>query len=326
MKKTLSLIAGLLLTTSQLMAVDNNTVEIAYSGTSATVAVADNIASYVTVTKSGAHVTVVQTNTANIDNAEITYLLSGTSTDGEFYLTGSYKCTVSLNGLTLTNPKGAAITIMDGKRVKVKTETDTNNTLVDGSGGSQKGCLYVKGHLELRGYGTLNVTGNTKHGIKSGEYMSVKNITVNVLSAVGDGMNCNEYFLMESGTVSITKAGDDGIQIDIDNASGTPTAASDDLHTDEDTGNFYQTGGTLNIALATTSAGKLIKAAGEESHTGGTYNGTSYDTGIGQLTATTPGTSLTGIYDLGGRRLSGLVGKGISIINDNGKTTKVYSK
>lgn len=49
----------------------------------------------------------------------------------------------------------------------------------------------------------LNITGNVKHGIKTGEYFTLKNATVNILSAVGDGISCNEYFLMESGFVNI---------------------------------------------------------------------------------------------------------------------------
>ena len=322
MKKILFLFATLL-TSMPMLAVEANTVEVAYNGTSATVTIADNVASYVTATTNGAHVTIVQTNTALIDGLEITYVLSGTSTNGEFYLTGSYKCTISLNGLTLTNPSGAAISIYNGKRIKVKAESDTENTLVDGSG-SQKGCLYVKGHLELRGYGTLNVTGNYAHAIKSGEYMSIKNMTLNVLSSVKDGMNCNEYFLMEGGTVNITNAGDDGIQCDIDNTAGTPIAATDDEHTDEDTGNFYQTDGTLTITLASSSEGSLIKAAGTESHTGGTYNGTEY-TGIETPQTVIPSKKMP-VYDLYGRPVSQMSTPGIYITNNNGKTIKTIVK
>jgi len=325
MKKFFFILSALLMSSLQLMAVDNNVVEVVYNGSTASVTVADNIASYVTATTNGAHVNIVQTNTADVDGLEITYSLSGTSTDGEFYLTGSYKCTVSLNNLTLTNPSGAAISIYNGKRIKVKAETDTNNTLTDGSG-TQKGCLYVKGHLELRGYGTLNVTGNYAHAIKSGEYMSVRNCTVNVLGSVKDGMNCNEYFLMESGTVNIQNAGDDGIQCDIDNATGTPVAATDDAHTDEDTGNIYLQGGTLNVALATASQGSLVKAAGEFQFTGGTYNGEEKDTGVSQLVVS-PSADCQH-YDLSGRQLpaGSTPSKGLYIIKSNGKTTKTLSK
>ena len=92
-------------------AVESNSVAVSYNGTTATVTVAGNVAQYVTPTVSGAHVTIEQTNTDDIDGDEITYTLAGTSTDGEFALSGSYKCTVSLAGVDLTCTTGAAISI-----------------------------------------------------------------------------------------------------------------------------------------------------------------------------------------------------------------------
>ena len=238
----------------------NNTVEVAYSGTSATVAVADNISQYVTVTQQGAHVSIAQSDSLA---TEITYRLSGASTDGEFYMSGSYKATVELNGLTLTNVtpvySGAAVHIQNGKRINVKVITGTTNTLADAATGSQKGCLYVKGHAEFKQQGTLNVVGNVKHAIKAGEYISIKNATINVTSAVGDGISCNQYFLMESGTVNISGTGDDGIQCDLE--GDTATAITED-HEDEDSGNIYIEGGTVSINCAAIAA-KGIKAAGD---------------------------------------------------------------
>jgi len=310
---------------SQILAEDN-VVEIVYNGTTATITVADNINNYVTISSgTSSHVVLTQTNTADIDNEEIIYRLSGTSTDGEFNMSsGSYKCTVELNNVTLTNASGAAISIYNGKRIKVKALSGTTNTLTDCASGSQKGCLYVKGHLELRGYGTLNVIGNTKHAIKSGEYMSVANITVNVTSAVGDGMNCNEYFLMESGTVSINEVQDDGIQCDLD---GTTSTGETTDHEDEDSGNIYQTGGTLNIALASSSEGSMLKADGTVSQTGGTYNGKENTTAIESISAET-NNGTTAIYDLNGRQIpvNSTLTKGIYIIKKNGKTYKTTIK
>ncbi len=242
------------------MAQSDNTVEVVYNGTTATVSVADNIAGLLTVSQQGAHVSIAQSDSVA---SEITYTLSGTSTDGEFYMSGSYKATVELNGLTLTNAtpvySGAAVHIQNGKRINVKVITGTTNTLVDAAGGSQKGCLYVKGHAEFKQQGTLNVVGNVKHAIKAGEYVSLKNATLNITSAVGDGISCNQYFLMESGTVNINGTGDDGIQCDLE--GDTATAITED-HEDEDSGNIYIEGGTININC-TAIAAKGIKCAGD---------------------------------------------------------------
>ena len=239
--------------------VTDNLVSVEYGNTSATVYVAGNVAQYVDATVSGAHVSIAQSNTDAIDNDEITYALSGSTSDGEFALSGSYKCTVSLAGLTMTNPSGAAINITNGKRIQISAKNGTVNTLTDGANGSQKACLYSKGQIQLQGKGTLNVVGNTKHAIKSGDYITVKNLTLNITKAVGDGISCNEYFQMKSGTVGISGVGDDGIQCDLDGDSSTGETAD---HEDEDSGNIYIEGGTLNVTV-TAAATKGIKAAGD---------------------------------------------------------------
>ena len=238
----------------------DGTIVVNYDGASASVMVAGNIAQHVTPTVSGAHVSIAQGS----DLAEeITYTLSGTSSDGEFYMSGSYKATIELNGLTLTNVtpvySGAAVHIQNGKRIKVKVATGTTNTLVDAASGSQKGCLYIKGHAEFAQKGTLNITGNVNHGIKTGEYMTLKNATINVNSAAGDGINCAEYFLMQSGSITISGTQDDGIQCDLDGETSTGETTD---HEDEDSGNIYIEDGTLNITV-TAAAAKGIKADGD---------------------------------------------------------------
>ena len=245
--------------------VTDNLVTIAYSGTSATVTIAGNVAQYVSATVSGAHVTIAQSNTDAIDGDEITYQLSGTTTDGSLTLGGSYKCTVSLAGVTLTNPSGAAINITNSKRIQLSAKSGTTNTITDGSG-SQKACIYSKGQLQLQGNGTLNVVGNYKHGIKSASYIEIKNLTLNITSTVSDGINCEEYFLMKSGTVTISGVGDDGIQCDL---GGTSSTSETTDHEDEDSGNIYLEGGTLNVT-ATATAAKCVKSEGSVTVSGGT--------------------------------------------------------
>ena len=247
-------------------AVTNNQVSIVYSGTEALVYVAGNVAQYVTPTISGAHVKIVQSNTADIDGNEITYTLSGSTTDGEFYMEGSYKCTVELNGLTLTNTTpvytGAAIYIKNGKRIDISVKKDTENTLTDCASPStdlaQKGCLWVKGHADFKGKGTLNVYGkySDAHAIKAGEYMTVKNCTLNVLSAGKDGLHVSEYFLMSSGTLTVSGTGDDALQAELDGATNTGELTD---HDGEDSGNIYIDGGTLTLT-STAAGAKSLKS------------------------------------------------------------------
>ena len=256
--------------------VTDNQVGVVYSGTSAAVTVAGNVAQYITASVRGAHVNIEQS--ADLAQ-EITYKLSGTSTDGEFYMSGSYKATLELNGLTLTNStpvsSGAAIHIQNGKRINIKVVEGTTNTLTDAASGSQKGCLYVKGHAEFKQKGTLNVYGNVKHAIKAGEYITVKNATINVKSAAGDGINCAQFFAMESGKVSISGTSDDGIQCDLE---GTESTGETTDHEDEDSGNIYIAGGTLTIDVTATAA-KGIKCEGDMQISGGSITVTTSGSG-----------------------------------------------
>ena len=289
--------------------VTDATVGVVYNGETAAVTVAGNVAQYLTVTQSGAHVSIAQSD----DLAEeITYTLSGTSADGEFYMSGSYKATVEFDGLTLTNAtpvySGAAVHIQNGKRIKVKPLTGTTSTLTDAASGSQKGCLYIKGHAEFAQKGTLNIVGNVKHGIKAGEYISLKNATLNVTSAAGDGISCNEYFLMESGTINISGTQDDGIQVDLDGTESTGVTTD---HEDEDSGNIYITGGTIGVSCAATAA-KGIKSAGDMYITDGS------------ITVTTSGKGEWDSDDLETKAAAGLSADG-NITIDGGTLTLTAS-
>lgn len=255
--------------------VTDNLVTVEYNGSAAAVTVAGNVAQYVTPTVNGAYVSVDQSNTSDVDDDEITYQLSGTSADGQFALSGSYKCTVSLAGVSLTCATDAAISVTNGKRIQISAKKNTENTLTDCADGSQKACIYSKGQIQLQGNGVLNVVGKTKHAIKSGDYITVKNLTLNITSAVGDGISCNEYFQMKSGVVTISGVGDDAIQADLD---GTVSTGETTDHEDEDSGNIYIEGGTLTVKV-TAAASKGLKAAGSMTINDGTINVTTTGNG-----------------------------------------------
>ena len=308
----------------------NYTVTIGYDGATASVTIPSELSSYVTCSSgTSSHVKLVQASTVGDDNVgEIVYSLEGSSTDGEFYIEGSYKCTIQLAGLTLNNPSGPALNIQNGKRIKISAKSGTENTLTDGANDDYNGCLHAKGHTEFAGKGTLNITGNSKHAVYSKEYVEIKNLTLNILGAQKDGIHCKEYFLMESGNVSISSTGDDGIQVEMDGT--TPTAATDDEHEDEDTGNFYMLDGTLAIS---TYGGKAIKADGTIAYSGGTQN---FDTGDTEQNAATGIENLTisqfdnftcteadAVYDLNGRLVTGTPTKGVYIIRKGNTTRKV---
>lgn len=300
-------------------AVTDGSVKVDYNDASAAITVAGNIAKYLTIAQTGAHVSIIQS--ADVAE-EITYTLSGSSSDGGFYNEGAYKATVELNNLNLTNVSadysGAAIHIQNSKRIKIKPLNGTTNTLVDAANGKQKGCLYIKGHAEFAQKGTLNITGNLKHGIKTGEYFQIKNSIINILAAAGDGINCEQFFLMESGTISMKNVADDGLQCDIEDPETGSTGITTD-HEDEDSGNIYFTGGTFSAAV-TADAAKGMKCEGDMFISGGTINVTTAGGGVWDATnlkaKAASCLSADGLMDISGGTLTlsstGAGGKGLS--------------
>ncbi len=218
----------------------------------------------VTASTDGAHVSIVSTNTKN----ELEFVLQGQSTQGSLTYDGPLKCKFYLNGLNLTSNRGAAIDIQCGKRVDLILNEGTENVLADATGGEQKAALYCKGHLEVSGSGNLTVTGNTKHGIATKEYMQLKKSTgkITVNKAVSDAMHVGQYFLMNGGTVIISGQGADGIQVEIKTLEDgqTPDPSK------ENNGQMFIRGGKLNITASAICA-KGIKAPKDMTVSGGIF-------------------------------------------------------
>lgn len=248
----------------------DNTVTVEFSDSQAKVSIAGNIAQYVNASVEGSHVSLEQSDLVSESTCgEITYILSGNSSDGSLTLFGSYKSTIELKGLSLTNQSGAAISIENGKRISMSSKSGTVNILSDGSG-SQKGAIDCKGHLELKGKGELTVKGTKSHGIYAKEYIEIKNVTLNVTGAKKDGIHCGQYFLMESGNVTINNTGDDGIQTEFKDETDREA---------EDTGTLTVNGGTLSIVISADAA-KCLKADADVIISGGTLDLVTNSNGI----------------------------------------------
>lgn len=185
-----------------------NRVTITYDGDKATVSgTVSGVMSRVT----GGHVIISSTK------KNIAYTLKGTTTNGSFKLYSDYKTLVTMDGVDITNPTGAAINIQSGKTIMVELADGTANKLTDGTtytmttGEDQKGTFFSEGQLVFSGNGSLDVTSVGGHGIVSDDYVRMRsgNITVN---SVRDGINTNDCLLMYGGTVNVT-AQQDGLDI-----------------------------------------------------------------------------------------------------------------
>ena len=236
-----------------------NTVVVNYNGNTASVTIPAEIVPQLTIHTDGAHVSIVQSEDVT---DELNYVLQGNATDGSFWMDGKYKATLTLNGLDLTCADSAAINIRDGKRISLVLTDGTDNVLADGAKGTQKGCFMVKGHTEVKGSGSLTLTGNAAHAFWGGEYLELKKTagSITVTSAAKDAFNINQYFAMKGGTINVKACGDDGIQVSV----------TDDA-TDEQNGQVIISGGSLSI-MATAAGAKGLKCADSLLVSGGTID------------------------------------------------------
>ncbi len=240
-------------------------ITVTYSEGAASVYIPAAVKGEVTAVVDGADVTITNTNEAN----EMEFILAGEASDGSFTYNGSYKCTIELAGLTLTSKKGSAMDLECGKRISLVIDEGTTNSLADAAGGSQKACLYSKGHLEVGGAGTLNISGNKNHALSSKEYVQLKKSTgtINIVSAANDGLHVGQYFQMNGGTLTLdanTKG--DGVQVEeLTNSDGS-------LNTDkENNGQIILKGGNISMTINSEDC-KGLKTDGLVSISGGTVS------------------------------------------------------
>jgi len=172
----------------------------------------------VSVAVNGADVVVTSTTTKTIS-----YLLSGTTSDGFFKIYSAKAFSLLLNGLDITNANGPAINNQCSKAAQITLVDGTINTLtdgitydaaplLDGIEEDQGATFFSEGQLIFKGTGTLTINGNgsQQHGLDSDDFIKIDSGTIIVASAAKDGIHANDGFTMSNGTVSVT-SGSDGI-------------------------------------------------------------------------------------------------------------------
>lgn len=162
----------------------------------------------VTIEKTGGNIIVTSTSSENIR-----YELSGTTVDGSFTISSDSPFTLALNNASISNSTGSAINITSNVDAIIELSNESISTITDGTNG-ENGCLYSKGSLTFNGTGTINVTGNTKHGIASKKAISINSGNINILSSVSDGIHSGTEFVMNGGSVTTGSTGGDGIDGD----------------------------------------------------------------------------------------------------------------
>ena len=164
---------------------------------------------------------VIATN--NTDQV-IKYVLTGETGDGFFKLYSTKKQAIVLNGVSITNPDGAAINNQSKKRTFIVLNDGTKNYLTDGANYSDatdsedmKGCFFSEGQLIFSGSGYLEVDANCKAGIRSDDYVrTMPKANIWVDASAGNGIRGNEAVIVTGGVMNINVTGtaDKGISTD----------------------------------------------------------------------------------------------------------------
>lgn len=155
----------------------------------------------------------VRGDTYTITEAGI-YTLEG-DYNGMIYVNSEGRVKLILNGVNITNEKGPAIYFENSDKGIVESAEGTVNNLKDGSEYNieAKGCIFSNDDIDFKGTGTINVTGNYKHGIASDDDIQIEEGTINITTAAGDGIHANDGVEIKSGTVTVDAA-EDGISGD----------------------------------------------------------------------------------------------------------------
>lgn len=180
------------------------------------------------------------------------YTVTGLLSEGQIVVNAddNAEITIVLNGTSITCSNGSPIYIKNADNVKIKSEENTYNCIVDAraeaddnpdNSSSENGnaAIYAACDLKLVGKGALSVTGNYNNGIQSKDDISIKNVTIKV-NAVNNAIKGNDEAAIESGEIiAISRKGD-----------GIKTSNSSLSNKGNQKGNVIISGGNIDIYAA----------------------------------------------------------------------------
>ena len=164
----------------------------------------------VLITQSGADVVVKSTL-----SDEISYILSGSTTEGSLKIYSETKFELKMNGVSIVNSNDPALNIQSGKKVTITLVDGTSNRLAGGTmfvseGGDEdmKAAFFSEGQLVFDGTGSLVVISRYRHAICSDDYIRIDGGNIVVSVAAQDGIHAKDYIEINSGTININSIGD----------------------------------------------------------------------------------------------------------------------
>ena len=177
------------------------------------------------------------------------YTVAGLLSEGQLIVDAGDEdeITIVLNGTSITCSSGSPIYVKNASEVKIKSEENTFNEVIDkraeatddSSDDAGNAAIYATCDLKLVGKGALVVTGNYNNGIQSKDDLSIKNVIVKV-TAVNNPIKGNDAVDIESGNIIAISAKGDGIK----------TSNSSISNKDNQKGIVTITGGNIDVYAA----------------------------------------------------------------------------
>lgn len=191
-----------------------------------TISIVFNEGGSATVSGDAKGVVSVNGNQVTVNNTgsgeKVKYELSGSTGNGFLKLYSDKKQALVLNGVSITNPGGAAINNQGKKRCFVVVEGI--NSLADGSSYTQtpsdedeKAAFFSEGQLIFSGAGSLTVTASGKSGITSDDYLHfMSSPIIKVSSTAGHAVRGKDAVIVSDGILEaqVTAAMKKGVASD----------------------------------------------------------------------------------------------------------------
>ena len=173
---------------------------------------------FVKIEQQGAHL-IIRNDSVTVageaaGRARMNYILRGASSDGSVRIYSNKKFMVTLDGLSLTNAHGPAISVqksLDKKRMFLRLAEGSTNALCDAEtytdivdGEDDKGCLFSEGKIILMGHGKLTITGNYNHALAADDRLHIQQgVQLTVIGNSKDGIHVKDEVVQSGGLVRV---------------------------------------------------------------------------------------------------------------------------
>lgn len=203
----------------------------------------------------GANVSIVNSSVENLS-----YYLSGTTSDGSFSLESEVAYNIILDNIELTSTTTVPLNLSKNVERNIILANSSSNILTDDTESDGKAVINTKGTTNISGNGTLTINANKKHGISSDNDININGVTLNINHTADEskGLKSDCSISLTDSDVTIVSSG--SLTLEELNLGYDPTyctAIGADL-------NFEMNGGNLSITLPESNvAGRGIKVDGD---------------------------------------------------------------